>query len=105
MTQSELDFGRALRDAGIAATSAANRDWLGAAMNACLAERVPGAEFIGEDLRALCIARGVEPRAPQAWGALVRTLATRGLILDTGRSEQMRDGRSHARRSPVWRWV
>lgn len=103
-----VNTARQLRDEGINRVLASNATWVHDAMHALDVARVDGklpAEFTGEDLRGFLAEKGIVPSKAHAWGALTRTLAISGRIVDTGRVRKMADPRSHARRTPIWRWA
>lgn len=110
-TPAQLDLVASLeaRDAGIAQVSDSHVAWIEDARDGIRWLRSNGMlplEVTGEDIRVALLAAGMPaPKRPHAWGALMRTLATGGAIEDTGRSVHMRDVRSHARRTPVWRFA
>ncbi len=100
-----FDFGQRqgekLRDAGLAQTAAHNPGWMARALEIVRDALQPGAEVMGEDLRAL---PGIgEPDHPNAWGALVRTALGRGLLEETGRFEKAKRKSIHAHRLMVYR--
>lgn len=100
--QLDLLEARARRDTGVQRVGRRNSLWLEEALGLVRAVVPPG-ETTGELVRyALRKAGLVEPSNPNAWGALVRTMVTRGLLVDTGRSTHASDVKSHACRIPVW---
>jgi hypothetical protein len=60
-------------------------------------------EFIGEDVRAVLLGKGVVPPHPNAHGSLINLAARYGLIVHTGRYAKPKGVKSHARESKVWR--
>jgi hypothetical protein len=62
----------------------------------------PGELVLGEDVRVRIEARGVEPRSPHAWGALVSTLIERRVLRETGAWRPMRLNRGGSRRTPEY---
>jgi hypothetical protein len=93
------------RDEGIATVTENNLPWHDRAL--ALLQRLAGSgrEMTGEEMRLWLIEQGLEsPAAPHAWGALTRHACTSGLLEDTGTVRQMAEIKSHARRSPVWRF-
>lgn len=109
MTTLDLLASLEARDAGIAQVSESHASWMDDARDGVRWLRRHGMlpdEVTGEDIRIALLAEGMPaPKRPHAWGALMRTLATSGVLADTGRSRNMRDERSHARRTPVWRFA
>jgi len=97
--QLSLFGGERLRDAGIARVSANNDSWMESAL--AKIERLDFDEATGEDFRMLL--ELPEPKHPNAWGALTRTAISRGLIIPTGHWVKMKDPRSHARMTPLYR--
>jgi hypothetical protein len=63
----------------------------------------PGEVLLGEDVRVRLEGRGVEPRSPRAWGALISTLVKRGILSETGAWRPMRRNRGGSRRTPEYR--
>ncbi len=65
-------------------------------------------EFTGEDLRFLVRDAIGNPHHPNVWGGLIHHAVKRGYIREIGMG-QMKDKRSHARRTPVYapsnRWL
>jgi hypothetical protein len=95
---------RAARDAGISA--AADNAFMADARDILVRSRADLPPlFLSEDLRLLVSARGCVPQSAHAWGALTRWLIATGVIEATGRWLPMRDVRSHARKSPEYRWT
>lgn len=93
--------GDLLRDAGIDSVKANNPDFISDAL--VLVERMePGALMTGEDIRAK-VEQVTTPKHPNAWGALIRTLVTKGILKPTGHYRKMQRPTSHSRRNPVYR--
>jgi hypothetical protein len=104
--QRSLFESRAERDIGIARVSLSNESWIEKALAILRVMKCCQHEATGEDIRLWLLAHGLEePTKPHAWGALTRTAVLRGILADTGRVRQMKDKRSHARRTPLWRFV
>jgi hypothetical protein len=61
--------------------------------------------FTGEDLSLAIIGRIGKPPHPNARGALVMRLVQSELIARTGESRPMHATTSHARATPVYRWL
>jgi len=57
----------------------------------------------GEDVRVLCAEVEIAPHHHNAWGAAINTMVRRGLLVPTGMFTQMKDVRSHARLTRVYR--
>jgi hypothetical protein len=99
-----MTHAEAARDAGMAAVEQSNADWMFDALIA-LASLPSGTEGIGEDFRHSVTKLIGEPTKPHAWGALIRTAIRHGVLEATGEMRAMRDTRSHARKSFVYRTV
>lgn len=103
--QIDLFKSRKRRDAGIAQTSERNSMFLGAAMDVLLLLR-ERKTITGEQLRYEVASRvNLQPTSPHVWGAIIRTAVKRGVLKDSGRTGQMQDVKSHARRTPIWEFV
>lgn len=101
-----LDAARVARDAGIAKVMSVNLTWSDRAMELLRVMREDHREVTGEIVRLWLRNAGLEePSAPHAWGGLIRGAVKRGLLMDTGRQTQMTAERSHARRTPIWRFA
>lgn len=96
---------RQLRDEGIARALAADAEWMRRAVVRALELRKPGDEVTGEKIRFHVRSYGLMPSKPNCWGGLTKALITKGLLIDTHRSDQPTDPKSHASRKPVWRWA
>jgi hypothetical protein len=84
----------------------AGYDWMGDSLRLLRIFADLRDDFIGEEFRLYATQHGLpQPHHHNAWGALLRTGATRGIIRITDRTRQMTTGKSHARRSPVWESV
>lgn len=59
-------------------------------------------EYTGEDVRRHLVSAGLRPHHHNAWGALVLHAVKAGILVHTNTTRQMRDARSHARRTPVY---
>lgn len=97
--------GERRKKAGIAKTMRNNASWVIDALPEIKRFKAAYPEFIGEELRAWLQSNGIEPASPHAWGGLTEALKHMQLIEDTGRIRKMTAPRSHARRSPVWKWT
>jgi hypothetical protein len=93
------------RDEGIARVTKNNLSWVD---RATIALRWYGAmhsgeEVTGEQLRAVLLdLKFPKPTHVNAWGALIRSAASAGIIEDTGRVTQTTTKQSHARLTRVW---
>jgi len=102
----DLSSGRARRDEGIARSVGKNAAYLESALQLLRVLATERAFVTGEAIRVHVISKlGEQPTSPHFWGSLTRTAATRGILKDTGRVEQMKSVRSHARRTPIWEFV
>lgn len=97
--QLSLFEGEVRRDAGIERVTDNNRDWMDLALSRL--EKLEFDEATGEDFRMLL--ELPEPKHSNAWGAFVRTAIARGLVMPTGHWVKMKDPRSHARMTPLYR--
>lgn len=105
MNQPSLFSAVKARDDGIARTSSKNSAWLVSALEMLPQMKSAMHEATGEEMRIWLRANGLpEPTSPHAWGAMTRTAYTRGIIEDTGRVKHMWTEKSHARRTPIWRF-
>jgi hypothetical protein len=96
------------RDQGINQVLENNSQW--AVLVMCwfqqnwLPSKPHGFEFIGEDFRREASACGIpQPRHHNAWGGIFSHISRHPEIENTGRTRQMRDVSSHARRSFIYR--
>ena len=97
---------RGARDEGITRVADHNQNFMILAFDEILRLRSEhdGEVFVGEDLRAALIEKGIVPSKPHAWGALINQLIKRNLIVPTGIYLPMRDVKSHARKTSQYRW-
>jgi hypothetical protein len=98
------DDGPARRNKGMAKVEEHNPDWLTrsvAFVGHFVTPEMGG--FIGEDIRELVSKHVGYPTHHNAWGTLVRQLLKLKLIEPTGELRAMRDPRSHARKTMVYR--
>jgi hypothetical protein len=82
----------------------AGEDWRGAALQ-LIVTKFRHREATGEDLRLACEADGIVPHHPNAWGAFVMNLCRQGFLEKTGRYQQMKSKKSHARETKVYRVI
>jgi len=59
----------------------------------------------GEDIRAMLITHVGYSSSPNAWGALVNRAVRKGIIVAAGQYRAMKDVRSHARETPIYRFA
>lgn len=64
--------------------------------------RLTGLHMTGEDIRKYVVERVGSPHHHNAWGGLIMGLVKRKRLVEVGRIK-MRDPRSHARKTPVYR--
>lgn len=101
-----LTEARLTRNEGIERVRAKNREWMHLGSRLLGEMKLERAEATGEQMRIWLRSKGLgEPSSAHAWGALTLTAVRRGVLIDTGRSEQMWAKRSHARRTPIWRFA
>jgi hypothetical protein len=62
----------------------------------------PGERLLAEDVRVRLETRGVRPRSPKAWGALISQLVKRGTLRETGAWLPMQLNRGGSRRTPEY---
>lgn len=61
-------------------------------------------EVRGEQIRTLCLDRGIKPTHHNAWGAMIKTLVKEGYLEPIpGKFEAMEAKGSHARKTQVYR--
>lgn len=96
--------GKQLRDKGIERVSEHNDDWMNRCIKAAsIYVRGNHYDFTGEDIRFVCREVCGEPKHPNAWGALTKSLVRRKIIQPTGEYRTPRDRSSHARMIQVYR--
>lgn len=97
-----LDFIEAskARDAGISLATENAGDFITRAL--VVIASMSGQEVQGENIRAECIARGVQPQSHKAWGALVQSAIKRGLLKPTGRFEKTKSVKTHCHPTQVY---
>lgn len=99
--QMDLFSGLALRDEALEVVAdKAGKVWMEAGFRAIA--HLEG-EFTGEDIRRIVGLVIGQPHHHNAWGSLIMNAIKRGLIIKTGQWLKMRDPRSHARMTPVYR--
>ncbi len=105
MGQQDLFAARQARDRGLTRTRTHNSEWLAEAMRLLPAMKLDFHEVTGESIRLWLLTNGLQaPASPHAWGALTNAAVRAKLIEDTGRVVQMAVKKSHARRTPLWRF-
>jgi hypothetical protein len=102
--------GRAAKDKGQAdALAGAGLTWTDAviySLRLFIRYRVrPGGEFLFESFRDYYTSggRGPLPKSPNAWGAIPRIAARKGLIVWTGKYAPAKSIKTHAHPVKVWR--
>ena len=102
MSHPDLFTAAEARDAALARVAEnAGSEWMN---DACAAlRRFDGAQGTGEDFRVWLTELGITPHHHNAWGALVRTARSRGILHPTGEYRKMKTVKSHARETPVYR--
>jgi len=96
--------GKALRDQGLEKVAKHNPDWLEECLRV-FSFQYPTDPFTGEEIRFVMEQNGLYPTSPNAWGCLTRQLLKLKLIERTGQYRPMKDPRSHARMTAVYRKV
>ena len=101
-----------LRDSALAQVRANNDEWFSLAMIELEEIARQGSRtwanietFTGETIRQMLAPTVGHPKSPNAWGSLIMHAVRKKLIEPTGDYVKMRMERSHARRTPVYRWV
>lgn len=106
MSQLDFDFkgAKAARDRGIRTVASNSGKWIDQAK--ALARALPsGWEGTGEDLRVQLLLGGLAvPHHHNVWGALIRYLILRGVLLEIAMSH-CRTVKSHARKTPLYRKI
>jgi len=97
----DLPASRQERDVAIQQVAENNSDFMRRGLT-IISQLWPG-EYTGEEIRGMLTHFGLAPRHPNVWGALINAAVKRGLLHDTGKTQPMRDVKSHARRTPVYR--
>lgn len=92
--------GLQLKLKGIGQVAHKNKEWLDAAKKAVIRKAAERDEFSADDARFFC-GHLVSPTHPNAWGALLNTMARQGLIRRMGYIESSRPA---ARHRPVSVW-
>lgn len=107
MNQPNLFEARAARDEGLTRTTIKNRDWMFRALELLRKMKLDNyLEATGEEMRHWLLTRGLSaPSSANTWGALTRHAVRQGIIADTQRIKQMVAVKSHARRTPIWRFL
>lgn len=90
------------RDAGIKQVQRGSVDWSYQA-KVCVQALPQHSEWTGEDIRLHVTKQVGPPHHHNAWGALVRSLVTSGVLVATGEWRRMQTPKSHARQTPVYR--
>lgn len=90
------------RDAALSAVLDASQSWRSAAQAGIVEAELPET-FTGEDIRRELGPRIGQPNNPNAWGGLVMGFVRAGLIEPTGEWRPMREAKSHARKTQVYR--
>lgn len=101
--------GATLRNRGVTKVLDNNKSWMENALAVVSGPYFPlfatNDPFTGEDIRDELTSRPYVgfPSHPNAWGALINTLARRGLIVATGQYVVPKDKSSHARKIQLYR--
>lgn len=98
----DIERARHARDTGIEKTRASNDNWHDSALEDFLAYLRRGPSLT-EEWRASYVRRGLpEPKSPNAWGAVVRSAVSKGLI-EAVAFAQSKSVKSHAHFYRKWR--
>lgn len=89
------------RDAALKSVSR-DGEWIQSALDVIA---TMSGEATGEQIRLRCEPLIGTPHHHNAWGAVVRTVISRGLIRFANRYQQMQTPKSHARKTPVYFFV
>lgn len=93
------------RDEGIRRVTKPNEEWMAEGIHKLSQLSGSGVEWTGEDMRMWLREAGLsEPTHHNAWGALIKKAVSKQLIADTGHTRNLKTEKSHARRSPIWRF-
>jgi hypothetical protein len=93
------------KDAGIRQVSRSNLNWLIAVHERLrkISKEREGQMVTGEDVRSTLMEFGLEPNHPNAWGALINGLIKKKVLIRTNSYRSMKDPRSHARSTRVYK--
>jgi hypothetical protein len=97
--------GQQLKEKGIKEVSEHNENWMKRAILGARTYITYPATFTGENIRNYIEQWVGAPKHPNAYGALINTLIKRKIIVPTGEHRKMKDIRSHARSTPVYKAV
>lgn len=101
--QRELELTKKARDRALAIVAARSDTWMSRAVD-WYRNNIPSDWMgTGEDLRRHISPVIGQPHHPNAWGALIKFLIRNKVVEPTGRYLQMRDEKSHARKTPEYR--
>lgn len=106
MTESQFDlFAKLARDAALSQVTDNAGTWMDSALAQLNLLRREMSEFTGEQIRIEIADAIGPPHHHNAWGALIMVAVNRKIIYATGAYEAMKTTKSHARRTPVYRWM
>jgi len=97
------DLGRELRDLATGIVLENSGEAFQRLAIGCILGQWSGREGTGEDFRLSCERDGIRPHHANAWGALILSLKRQGHLVETGEWRSMRDSKSHARMTRVYR--
>lgn len=89
------------RDAALAKVTKNNEPWMIRAMRQISV--LPSGEYTGEDIRLRLSELMDGPTHHNAWGALIMNAVKKHILIDTGRVSRMKGGKSHARKTSIYR--
>jgi hypothetical protein len=101
--QGDLFAAKAARDEALDRVGANSGAWMTRAI-AVVELLIPrGWTGMGEDVRHIVAFEVGEPHVRNAWGAMIRTAISRGLLIPTGQYQHPKDTASHASKKQVLR--
>jgi hypothetical protein len=102
-TMHNPDLGRAMRDLATGIVLENSGEEFQRKAVDCILRVWAGREGTGEDFRLACEREDIRPHHANAWGALILSLKRQGHLAETGEWRSMRDSKSHARMTRVYR--
>jgi hypothetical protein len=97
-----MNEAQASRDEGLRRVQSKNRQWL----DDCLAKMpLLTGHMTGEEIRIRMTFSVGQPTHHNAWGSLIMSAVRKGLIEATGEYRSMKTKKSHARKTPVYKFT
>jgi hypothetical protein len=88
----DINAARAARDEALKTVESNAGEWIDRALSAlCM---FGGMEVTGEDIRLILVPVVGKPHHHNAWGAMIRTAVTRGILRQTGEWRNMKTHRA-----------